>query len=292
MVKGADKFAVRHTSSQEVFDEFIRECTEFQCPRPSSYSSVFHSVFRTARIPASINAQFSHSFAGGWEQAKMTGVLPGRWLKYDLNSAYLWASTLGLPRPSTFKFARRLAVRPGLYHVELATNLEHLPYPYNARRFVNATDDEINLYGLPIHRIISGVTWEDYLPEDVVTNVIKQFSFGKEVSKAYWGRWCSSDTIRCTCGDKVWELPNPTQNLVWAHLLIGRVKARVWQESKNAAHIFVDSIITRDEIRTADGLGSWRLDAEYANGVKVQHAGFYGPADSSKWDRTSGRKKA
>lgn len=249
-------------------------------------------MFKTARIPYSVNAQFAHAFAGGWEQAKVTGVLSGRWLKYDMNSAYLWASTLGLPRPSTFKFAKRLAARPGLYHLELATTLDHLPYPYNMRRFVNATDDEINLYGLPIARVISGVTWEDSLPEDVVTEVVKRFSFGREVSKAYWGRWCSTDTIRCTVGEASWELPNPALNLVWAHVLIGRVRARVWQESKNAAHVFVDSIITTDEIRTGSGLGAWRLDAEYASGVKIRHAGFYGPADSDEWDRTSGQKTA
>lgn len=292
MVKGGDKFALKHTDSQSRFDEFIAECTSFECPRPSSYSSVFHSVFRTARIPYSVNMQFAHSFAGGWEQARQTGTLSGSWRKYDLNSAYLWASTLGLPRPSTFKYASKIAKRPGLYHIELAAQLDHLPYPYNTRRFVNATDDEINLYSLPIRRIIGGVTWEDSLPEDVVSAVVSRFSFAKEVSKSYWGRWCSTETIRCTVGAKHWELPNPCLNLVWAHLLIGRVRARVWQEAASAAHVFVDSIITTDALKVGTGLGSWRLDAEYPDGVKVRHAGFYGPANSDKWDRTSGTKSA
>lgn len=291
MVKSADKFSVKHAGNQEVFDEFIREATEFKCPRPSSYSSVFHAMFPTAAIPRSVNAQFEGQFAGGWEEAKTTGVLRGRWLKYDLNSAYLWASTLGLPRPSTFRYTDDISNKASMYALELAANIDTLPYPFNQRRLVNATLEEIDLYSLPIKRVISGVTWDDYLDEDVVTRIINQMSFGKEVSKAYWGLWCSTTTVRCTTQKKTWELRNNALNLVWAHVLISRVKARVWSESKNAAHVFVDSIITQDTLPTGTRVGDWRLDAEYANGVKVKHAGFYGPADSDSWDRTSGTAK-
>lgn len=220
----------------------------------------------------------------------MTGVLRGRWRKYDLNSAYLWASTLGMPKVKSFRMSRNPGRLPGMYNLELVQPVESLPYPFNVARFVNATTAEIDLYNLPIRRIINGVIWEDAHPEDCITRVVKQFTFAKQVSKSYWGRWCSQTPIECNTPSRTWELRNPLLNLVWAHFLISAVKRKVWQDGKNAAHVFVDSIITRDELPTGDAVGDWRHERTYEDGIKIRHAGYFGPRIGAP-DKTTGEKK-
>lgn len=289
-LKSVDKFAPRHVESADSWQEFMRECAFYGCAKPSSYGSVFHAQFNSPRVRHTFNHLFGYAFVGGWQEAKATGVLRGRWKQYDLNSAYLWASTLGLPKVASFRYSEHIGKLPGLYNLELECTLEHLPYPFNEYRFVNATSYEIELYGLPVKRIIGGVTWDDCHDEDAVTRIVKQFTFQKEVSRAYWGRWCSDTPIDCVTKNKTWQLRNPVLNYVWAHFLVSSVKAKVWQESKNACHIFVDSIITPDELPIGSGLGEWKLVKEYEQGVRIRHAGFYGPA-KGKWDKTTGKKK-
>jgi hypothetical protein len=285
-LKAVDRFTIQHTNTEEAFNEFLRECADYGIPRPSSYNAVFHHCYRSPRVRRTYNQYFEYSFYGAWEEAKKVGVLRGRWHKYDLNSAYMWAASLGLPTIGSVRISKHLGKFRGLYNLELEAPLEHLPYPYNSHRFVNATDEEIDLYSLPIKKILGGVTWTDYVEGDPIIKTVKQFTFAKEVSKSFWGRWCSSSPIQCRSISKEWEIRNPILNLIWAHVLIGRVKMRVWSESKNAAHVFVDSIITQDVLPTGDRLGEWKHEKTY-DGLRVKHPGFYGPANGD-WDRTTG----
>lgn len=289
MVKAIDRFAYRHVATEEAFNEFLKECAFYDCPRPSSYSSVFHSVYKSPRVRWSLHALFAPWFTGGWQEAKRVGILNGQWRQYDMNSAYLWAVTRGLPDVRSMRVSQQFGRWPGMYAVELTRPLDTLPYPFNACKFVNATTEEIDAYSLPVAKILGGVMWSGEIDGSPIVDAVKQFTFAKECARCFWGRWCSTIPVECaTRSGKRWELPNPVQNFVWAHLVVSRVKARVWAESPNAAHIFVDSVITQDDLPTGEGLGEWRQTEMFNDGVKIKHAGFYGDATARGWKRTSG----
>lgn len=290
MVKGIDRFAHRHVVTEESFSEFLKECAFFDCPRPSSYSSVFHTVYKSPRVRWSLHALFAPWFVGGWQQARKVGLLPGTWRQYDMNSAYLWAVTRGLPDVDSMRVSNVVGRWPGMYALELTHTLENLPYPFNTNRVVNATTEELDAYALPVARILGGVIWSGEIDGAPIVDAVKQFTFAKECARSFWGRWCATTPVECAVrSGKRWQLPNNIQNFVWAHLIVSRVKARVWAESPNAAHIFVDSVITTDELPTGEGLGDWRQTELFENGVRIKHAGYYGAPH--QWRKTSGASR-
>lgn len=293
VVKPMDAFDNKHTETENSFTEFLRECAELRCPRPASYASVFHAQFHSPTILKSYNYPLAPYMTGAWQAHKGAGSYRGRYNKYDLNSAYLWASTLGLPRPASFRTAHHIGKLPGLFLVEYVPKLG-LPYPLNigtngfgVAGAALVSTEEINAYDLHVTRVIYGVTWSDYIYPDAITSTVARASFGKQMSRAFWGRWCSTVDLECHSKKKSWYMPNRMLNIPWAHLLVSRVKMRCWDVSANAVHVFVDSVITTDTLPTGTKIGDWRLDAEYNEGVKVRRAGFYGPVNGD-WDRMSG----
>jgi hypothetical protein len=288
-VKRIDDFT-SHYEDENTFLEFIRECSEQASFMPSSYASVFHDRFKSPRVRWSVNALLAPYFRGAWNEARVTGVSTGHYRAYDINSAYLWASTLGLPQTRSYQFATSIAfTRPGLYVVTLRDNNMWHPYPFNRERVVLATSDEIEQLNLDIASVDSGVTWTDSLPEDAVTSITRDYSFGKQMSRGYWGRWASADKVTCeTKSGARWEIGNPILNYVWASVILSRVRLRLWEVSKNAIHFFTDSVITRDELPIGTALGNWRHVADFPNGLDIKHAGFYREPDADTWLKHSG----
>ncbi len=261
------------------FTEFLKECAETaRCRMPSSFGSPFHKLFRSPALPRSVNAPFSNFFRGGWQEAKFTGKLRGNFYHYDINSAYLWSSTLGLPRTDTLEL--QFDVRTdldGCYVIDQGEPRSDLPYPFSTESVVIASLDEIEIYNLNIRRVIAGFTWRDVLAPDAITSVVNRFSFSKQMARAYWGRWASVAQIECDNKTRKWKLRNPIQNYIWAHLIVSRVKMRVWEEAWDATHVFVDSIIIPRKIETGTSLGGWKLVKEYLDGVRVDGPGRFGP---------------
>jgi hypothetical protein len=279
VIKKADKFAAHNT--EETFLAFLKESQYYGCHRPSSYYDVFHAQFYSPRVLRSINETFAPWARFGWQEALRTGQLAGRWTKYDLNSAYLWATTLGLPRMETAEHSDYVGTLPGLYRVRIGpdTGKSGLPYPLGVMRDVNLSTEEIDYYGIPIERVYGGIVWRDLTPPSMVTDVVRQFSFGKQVSKGFWGRWASTDSLSCsTYSGKMWRLPNASLNLVWAHIIVSRIKMRLWEVTRlaPAAHVYVDSIVTQARLPTGTGLGEWKIERAYPNGVYVGRTGCVG----------------
>jgi hypothetical protein len=71
-------------------------------------------------------------------------------------------------------------------------------------------------------------------------------------------------------------------------MIVSRVKMRLWEYSNNAVHVFVDSVITTDKLRTGDSLGDWRLEKTYLNGVNIKLPGQYGALDESRLEKFAG----
>ena len=278
--KGADGLDAEHRRDPQAVLDFWRECREVAgCRQAGGYAAPFHALFETERAPASLDFLLSPYFSGGWEAALVKGRTTAPAYQYDMRSAYLWASTLGLPVGKSWKASRVIrGNKPGIYLVEHDPR-ESLPYPFNRHRHVIATDAECEAYNLDVRRVLGGATWSDSLPADAVTSVCDRFTFGKQMGRAYWGRWASSAPLLVTQGGKTREMPNRSRNVAWAHLIVSRVRSRLWEASRAAGglHVYVDAVIGTREIPTGPGLGDFRLVREYLGGVDVRGTGRYAP---------------
>jgi len=54
----------------------------------------------------------------------------------------------------------------------------------------------------------------------------------------------------------------------------------VWEHSANAAHIFVDSVITKEEIETGEEVGDWKLVNKF-DGIKIRSPGYFETLDGT-----------
>ena len=274
-----------HAADESAFGALMEHCYARGIVRPPSYADMFHQLYDTPRIRWSANAQFFGLFSGGWQEAKIRGVARGRWKVYDIRSAYLWSLSHGLPDPRTFRFSRAPQFgdvsgdcKPGLYVVELARPC-NLPYPFNrhTRTLHLASTDEITTYDLPISRYHFGLTWSRTLSAAYMVDLIQSFPCAKNIARGFWGRWAShAATETVMANGKTWSMRNPALNVVWAHVIVSRVKMRIWREAMNAAHIFVDAIITQDDLPMGTQPGDWRFVAEYPDGIEILGPGIYG----------------
>lgn len=265
--------------------QFLDDCLRIGVVRPSSYSDLFAQRYRSPRVLWTYNSFFADWFAGGWEQARQTGILPGSWNRYDLNSAYLWALTKGLPDVRTFRFTRHIqrsdvgGVKPGLYLITLHKPRYDLPYPFNtSRKYVVASSDELEAYDIDPMYVHSGITYKMLPTVQDMVDLIYDTPCPKLVARTYWGRWVSKASVFCHAPStgREWPIRNPILNVAWAHLIVSRVKLRLWQDCPDAAHVFVDSVITLRDLPVGRELGSWRLEERYLDGVQIRGPGIYG----------------
>lgn len=277
-----------HASDAFTFFELMEHCYERGLKRPSSYAGLFHALHRSPSVEWSYNGPFVDWFAGGWEQARMKGDQYGRHFVYDINSAYLWSLTLGLPDPHSYhaedypKPERGDVIgfiHPGCYLVTLDEPARFAPYPFNQRqRFYVATTDEIETYDLPVTSYRFGVTWSPVLlSTSRMQDMITSLPCAKQTSRSFWGRWASHTKIECITKNKTWFLRNPALHVIWAHLILSRVKLKIWREVTYPKHVYVDSVIVDEPMKTGDSIGDWRLIADYENGINIVGAGMYGP---------------
>ena len=287
IIKPLERFP-DHCHDWNLFGGFLEQCYSRDITRPSSYADLFYQKSFSPHIKWSYNALFLEWFVGGWQEARKIGMLPGCWHLYDMKSAYLWALKEGLPDTKSFRFQRSYTYSElhgfnceGLFVVELEGPKGTYPYPFNRKRerYI-ATTTEIEKLELPVTKIHAGITWDK--SSNVASRMVDTIlglPAAKQVGRSYWGRWASRAPISCQMASgKTWNLRNVLTNIVWAHLILSRVKMRVWNQSANAAHIFVDSVMTQDEIITGDEIGDWKLVKKF-NGVKIRSPGYYETLD-------------
>ncbi len=274
------------------FRELLAEYAEQGCPRPSGYADVFHERFKSPRVSWSVNALLAPCMAGGWQAAPRPGTHGGTFYRYDMRSAYLWAATLGLPDARTY--TRSLSPvknggYDGVYRVKLIEPNPSAPFPFDRATEVLATNLEMETYNLRVGEIISGVTWKRTLDPEPLLTAVQAVSTWKLAGRSYWGRW--AQLARVMCHDKTgkrWPLPSVTLNIPWAHMIVSRVKMRLWEHAKNAVHVYVDSVITTDEIKTGNSLGDWRLEKVYPKGVIIRGPGQYGDLEAERLEKFAG----
>lgn len=274
-----------HNESADAFYAFLDECLSRDCKRPSGYPAPFHVAFKSKPVRWTVNEMFAPQFAGGWQEAIATGAFAGSHYRYDIRSAYLSALGDWLPDPNAYSYSENIG-EGGLYVIEHEPRAG-LPYPFNTWPIVNATTEEIDVYGLTVKRVISGIKWARTVSTDPIREALHSFSFWKEAARAYWGRWAMVEQVECNTVSNTWKLPSRFANLPWAHLIVSRVRMRLWHEviQGDVLHVFVDSIITKGIRRIDQSIGGWKLEHIYTDGVRIEGPGHYGPiyGPAEKW---------
>lgn len=284
-----------HHQDEASFRTLLDEFAGLGVARPGGYADVFHERFHSPRVNHSVNAMLAPAFAGGWQDSLKPGWHRGTFYRYDMRSAYLWAATLGLPDTKTYtrsQNGRRVAGRfSGVFRVRLMEPNSSAPFPFNRATECLATTEEIETYSLKIAEILDGVIWKKTLDGDKILEAIRAVSCWKLAARAYWGRWAQMQRVKCVANGKTWYLPNMALNIPWAHVIVSRVKMRLWEMSADAVHVFVDSVITPQKLPVGENLGDWRLEKIYPGGVVVRGPGQYGDIYDEKLEKSSGIPK-
>jgi hypothetical protein len=254
---------------------------------PSSWADTYHQLApNTVRIKHTFNGMMSWWSGGPWSEALQRGHFDGEWFRYDLRSAYRWAATVGLPDPKTFRATsiatNRTGYKSGIWVATItgsATPTRILPVAFRTGKRVIVTTEDIRTYGLKVD-IARGITWTESYPSDYVERTLAQLPFPKEAGRAYWGRWIARDPLVCQTPKSEWQLQNVFANFVWGWLIVHRVRARVWESAKHAAHVYVDEVVVPHSLPVGNGLGDWQLKERYADGISVRRTGWYGARES------------
>jgi hypothetical protein len=268
------------------FADFLAYCRQLGIELPSSYAKPFHAQFSSPRVKRTVNALYEPYFCGGWEEAIVRGSFSGTYFQYDLNSAYLWAASLGLPDISTLEYRDDVISNlSGCYVVDIEPS-SSTPFPFSSCHTVIATDREIEVYGLNVRAVRGGYTWRNWVASDI-PDLIRSMPCAKQIGRCYWGQWGASQRLSCESKRRTWTLPNMQQNYLWAHIITSRPKMRCWETARGKAlHVFIDSLILPHEIESGVEPGGWRLVKRY-NGIRIEAVGRYGPL-SGPLDKHSG----
>lgn len=213
-----------------------------------------------------------------------------------MRSAYLWAATLGMPNTATYKRSRRpwsdqKHGREGVYRVKLLAPSVGAPYPFDRASECLASSLEIETYNLRVGEIVSGVTWTGSIDGQPIVNAVCNVSTWKQAGRSYWGRWGQTRTVECVSAERRWPIPNLSLNAPWAHEIVARVKMRMWNHSAGAVHVYVDSLITPNQLPVGDALGDWRLEETYSDGVVVAGPGRYAAIGAARYSSMIGVPK-
>lgn len=276
--------ALLKPESKEDFENIMGSCQAAGMNPPVSFAEPFRHVFRSPILKKSVLSPFDGFVFGGWQEAMMKtpGTYKGKVYWYDINGAYRWAASVGLPDPdSAFPLERPDFDRPSIYLVE--GGHEHFPYWYQNQPHVMTNEE-----GLTLRRkvkILRGVGFEgpQYDLRPTFEHIEKHFPFcHKRIGRAFWGGWNSyfgPERVTWKRGRKENELHNPFYNPLWSAFLTSRIKLRFTPYMANILHVFVDGMLTTAPIETGPGPGEWRSLGEFRS-IWIRWVGYWG----SQWE--------
>lgn len=249
---------------------------------PSSFACGFHFQADLPKCRPNGRAFFGRRIGGAWQQALQIGRVDEPIWKYDLNSAYGWAATLGLPDPRGFRPCKDYR-HDGIFIVEGVCEADRQPpYPFQRGRLREyvVTSDEIQKYKITVLKVRWGIAWGVVLDlRPSLDDCRSSFTDWKRCLQSFWGRWAAQKGPKCSTFaegkiKKEWRLPNRDANFIWAHIIVSRVKMRLYEISKDALHVFVDSIFLPRTLPTGSDIGEWKLVRHYPNGVTIHRTGL------------------
>lgn len=291
--RGREYFKVEFASQSEL------EClsAEFKAAGgkglPSSWGDVYHRLYQSPYVPKSVAFDLRGRVPGGWQEARHKGRILGTWRVYDLKSAYRWAAGLPLPWIRSGEPSERVEGR-GIYRLTFTEAGAPTPPTIHPGQVCMLTGDEIASYDLRGVEIISGVNFTRTCSiEKNFTEIERRFTLHKKIFRSFWGAWLATRPVTVQMLErgrvvKLWKAAKPTYNAAWAAFITGRVRRRVSEYAKDAAHIFVDSIMLPYEIREGGSAGDWALQRTI-NAPTIEGAGRY--RDDADYIKNSGRPR-
>jgi len=235
---------------------------------------------------------------GGWEYGK-EGYHRKALGFYDINRAYRWSATRGLP---DMRSIRSIDSIPDVGIYFAVGKWDKIP-PYQAMQgdgFYPAIQEEVNYFGgFNPERIVTfdkTVSLDPFF-EWIDRNFVERDS--KQAGRAFWGIWLSSDStafyFRNLSTGKETKMGNYFASPIAAYILMTRIKVLI--ASYNPVHVFVDSMITEEEpANIGKKVGEFKIVANYPKGIYVHRAGFFMDLKTGIWERhtsvtTSGLSK-
>lgn len=253
------------------FWQIMEAARHAQINPPTSFADLFLSVYRSPMPRITVRSPFMGLRFGGWNEAFRRGEAPGRVFQYDLNNAYRWSASLGLPDLRTAYPTRDFSVPYGVF---LVTNVPVGAIPWNrtSRNAVHVvTSEERNALNLPGDvTVIKGYGFCETVSLNHVFQTIDekfQKPIASRMSRAFWGMWNTTTAPEVWSwkhGEHIRRMKNPWYNPIWSAFITSRVKLRINVYRKRALHCATDSVhLLGEEIDTGTSPGDWKLVGIY-----------------------------
>lgn len=257
--KSIDKLA---PESDQDFCNIMSSCQKNGIGFPSSFADVFHSFVRSPLPKKSALSGVRGFQFGGWQEALYIGRVKQKVYHYDLNQAYRWASSLPLPDVEQASPARDFHDgEHGVYVVQV----NELELPYNQEAGVmSVTAEERDRFKMKNRPIRSGVKFHgtvSLLETWAKIETCFPYCF-RRIGRAFWGRWSALQPVLCRSwkdGPATRPLKNFLYNPFWPAYITSRVKMRMAEYIGQSLHIFVDAILSLDEVETSTAVGGFKL---------------------------------
>jgi len=283
---------------------------------PSSPASIFRATLEKqieegrAEHPATIVPDDLQFDTGGATWLWIESLVPSRSTltcpvsHYDINEAFWSAFRMGLP--STF-FPYSSGDKHYVARAHVNSAEKEIPWFFETSGPNLITGSDVRYYGLDVD-IIDGITYVDLdvSYESVMEEIGESFGpwIAKRARQMSWGTFVMNDGIKCASykdGEKrkEWTQHNRFACRPWGVIITRRIMRKVHRaiEEGDGVSLFVDSVLTRNELQTSDAVGDWRKEKDFSEGVHIVAPGIYDgvprttPYVSSSWYRHAGVSK-
>lgn len=265
--------------SEEDFWHIMGSCRNAGVKPPSSFNDIFLSLYSGLFPRITPIAPFRGEAFGGWQAVIRRGEYKGKVYHYDLNKAYRWAAEQGLPRLHSYRVIKDYSWSPAVYKVVLRANV--LPYaPWPGEHMI--TSEERDRLDIKPEAVLYGVGFRDEWInlQPIFKKIEESFPYCKDrISRAFWGAWNTEEgVVQISWGPegKPRVIKNPRYNPIWAAFITSRVKLRLLEYLSHTLHVFVDSILSTEEIPTGERVGEFRLKGVHEKGIWIKSPGFWG----------------
>lgn len=291
-VHGNIKSVVTESDIFKSVEGFGDEKTAYEClylwkqagfsGSPSSPVAFFRNVCEAkTNMKAGTNFSLSKYFHGGWITNTATGFHHGNCYMYDIIKAYFWAGSLGLPMET--RFFRDQPKSPDWIAVVKIISRENTHPDFLQKNETVITSEDAEFYNIEFEFKYGFDCYKfEYRPQDDLDKIkYLPEKCWKLASQSYWGIWAMDtgvNVLRVNNDGEIveWKLNNRNKKMIWAFYIIHRVTQKVYDQfSDNVLNIYVDSILTKNElIATGENPGDWKLKNTF-DGVYIKNSGVW-----------------
>jgi hypothetical protein len=257
--------------SHEDFWQIMEAAKHADINPPTSLADLFLSIYRSPMPRITVRSAFYGLHFGGWNVAFRRGKAPGKVYQYDLNNAYRWAASCGLPDLRTAYPTRDFSA-PNSIFLAYDVPVDAIPWQRVPRSYVRViTSEERDALGISEATVIKGFSFPETCHIAGAFREVDKFtpSIRSRVSRAFWGIWNTTrapEVLSWKHGEKIRPMKNPWYNPIWSAYITSRVKLRINLYRSRALHCATDSVhVLGEQLPTGTEPGEWKLVGEYNN---------------------------